>query len=61
VNLSLEAIGRSRDALLELLDNLITDPSFTEPTPLSEITPEESGVGYVLNLTVVHHPEGVAP
>ena len=56
VNLSLVAIGRTREALLDFLDNLIDDPSFSEPTPASEMTPEESGYGYVLTLTVVHHP-----
>lgn len=60
VNLSLVAIGRTREALLDLLDAMIEDPSFSEPTPSSEITPEESGIGYVLNLTVVHHPEAAA-
>lgn len=61
VNLSFTVIGRTRDALLELLDNLIADPSFTEPTPSSEATPEESGMGWVLTMTVVHHPGMVAP
>lgn len=61
VNLSLMAIGRTREALLDFLDTLIRDPSFSEPTPSSEITPEESGFGYVLNLTVVHNPGEVAP
>ncbi|MCU0303963.1 MAG: hypothetical protein MUC56_07895 [Thermoanaerobaculales bacterium] len=61
VNLSLTAVGRTREALLELLDNLIADPSFSEPTPQSEMTPEESGLGWVLNLTVVHHPREEAP
>jgi Tfp pilus assembly protein PilN len=59
VLLSLSAIGRTREALLELLDNLIADPSFSDPTPSAEVTPEESGLGYVLTLTVVHHPKGV--
>jgi Tfp pilus assembly protein PilN len=57
VNLSLVAIGRTREALLDFLDNLIADPRFSDPNPMSEITPEESGVGYMLNLTVKHHPE----
>ncbi len=61
VNLSLNAIGRTREALLEFFDNLIDDPSFSEPTPSSEITPEESGFGYVFQLTVVHHPGQVSP
>jgi Tfp pilus assembly protein PilN len=56
VSLSLTAIGRSRDALLDFLDNLIADPKFSDPTPRSEITPEESGVGYVLMLLVEHGP-----
>jgi Tfp pilus assembly protein PilN len=56
VNLSFTAIGRTRESLLDLLDALIEDPSFSEPTPGAEATPEESGYGYVLTLTVVHHP-----
>jgi Tfp pilus assembly protein PilN len=56
VTLSFTAIGRTREALLDLLDALIDDPSFSEPTPRSEATPEENGFGYVLNLSVVHHP-----
>ncbi len=61
VNLSLIAIGRTREALLEFFDNLIDDPSFSDPTPSSEITPEESGFGYVFQMTVVHHPGEVSP
>lgn len=61
VNLSLTAIGRTREALLDFFDTLIEDPSFSDPTPLSEITPEESGLGYVFTMTVVHHPGGVSP
>jgi len=61
VNLSLSAIGRTREALLEFLDTLIEDPSFSDPSPSSEVTPEESGFGYELTLTVVHHPGQVTP
>ena len=61
VNLSFTVVGRTREALLELLDNLIADPRFSDPTPSSEMTPEESGLGYVLAMTVVHHPGAVAP
>jgi Tfp pilus assembly protein PilN len=61
VNLSLAAVGKTREALLDFLDMLINDASFTEPTPLAEITPEESGFGYMLTMTVVHHPGGVSP
>ncbi|MGD8440046.1 MAG: hypothetical protein PVG53_05895 [Holophagae bacterium] len=61
VTLSLEAVGKTRDALLDLLDRMIADPSFSEPTPQSEISPEESGFGYVLTLTVQHHPAEATP
>ncbi len=61
VNLSLTAIGRTREALLDFFDTLIEDPSFSDPTPFSEITPEESGFGYVFQMTVVHHPGQVSP
>ncbi len=61
VNLSLTAIGRTREALLDFFDTLIQDPSFSDPTPLSEMTPEESGLGYVFIMTVVHNPNEVAP
>jgi len=61
VNLSISAIGRTREALLDLLDAFIADPSFSDPTPGAEATPEESGIGYVLTLTVVHHPDAEAP
>lgn len=61
INLSLMAVGRTRDALLDFLDRLIADPSFDEPTPQTEITPEESGFGYVLNLTVAHRQTEVTP
>jgi Tfp pilus assembly protein PilN len=61
ITLSLMAVGRTRDALLDFLDRLIADPSFDEPTPQNEITPEESGFGYVLNLTVAHRQAEEAP
>jgi len=56
VRLSFTAIGRTREALLDLLDAFIEDPSFSEPTPESEATPEENGFGYMLRLSVLHHP-----
>ena len=61
VNLSLNAIGRTREALLDFFDTLIEDPSFSDPTPSSEMTPEESGYGYVFQMTVVHHPGQASP
>lgn len=62
VQLGLEAVCRTREALLELLDNLIADPRFAEPTPRSETLPERSeSTGYELSLTVVYFPDEVAP
>ncbi len=62
VQLAIEAVCRSREALLELLDNLITDPRFAEPTPRSETMPERSeSAGYELSLTVVYFPAEVRP
>lgn len=60
VSLSFEVIARNRDAMLELLDNLIADPRFEEPAPSAEGTPEESGTGvYTLSLTVLYRPPEV--
>ena len=43
--------------MLQLLDNLIADPRFEEPTPSSEISPEESPLAtYGLTLRVTYHP-----
>jgi len=55
--LSLALIAHNRDAMLELLDNLIADPRFSDPTPSTESTPEEdSTAAYVMNLRVNYHP-----
>jgi Tfp pilus assembly protein PilN len=57
VHLAVEVVARTREAMLQLLDNLIADPRFDEPTPLSELTPEESVLGtYLLRLRVTYHP-----
>lgn len=57
VVLSIEVIARNRDAMLQILDNLLEDPRFEDPTPSSEATPEESGGGsYLMNLRVTYHP-----
>ena len=62
VQLSLDAVCRTREALLELLDNLVADPRFAEPTPKSETLPEGSeSAGYELTLTVIYFPDEVAP
>ena len=59
--LSIEVLAQTRPSLLEFLDNLVDDPSFSEPTPASETTPEESGLGYLMTLRVSYHPGGEAP
>jgi hypothetical protein len=48
--------------MLQFLDNLLADPSFRDPTPASERTPEDSGTGdYLLRLRVVYLPAAEAP
>jgi Tfp pilus assembly protein PilN len=55
--LSLALIALNRDAMLELLDNLVADPRFSDPTPSNETTPEEnSAAAYVMNLRVNYDP-----
>lgn len=57
VTLSLELIAHNREAMLQLLDNLIADPLFSSPTPSSEATPEgETTADYVMSLRVNYHP-----
>ena len=61
VTLSLALIARNRDAMLQLLDNLVADPSFSGPTPATESTPEESTTAeYVMSLRVTYHPDAGA-
>jgi len=62
VTLSLVAIARNRDAMLNFLDNLIADPRFENPTPSSEKTPEETTLAtYLLSMRVTYHPYEEAP
>ena len=57
VLLALEVVARTREAMLQLLDNLIADPRFEEPTPSNELSPEQSSTAtYVLTLRVTYHP-----
>jgi len=59
VELNLVLVARTRDAMLEFLENLLVDPSFSQPTPRREETPEESDApGYTLSLTVRYLPPG---
>jgi len=57
LSLSLKGKAQTRDAMLELLQNMIDDPRFERPLPRSETTPEESGVGYEFALQVLYHPD----
>jgi hypothetical protein len=62
VTLSLVAIARNRDAMLDFLDNLIADPRFENPTPSSERTPEETTLStYLLSMRVTYRPHEEAP
>lgn len=57
ISLGLQGIARTRDAMLELLDALITDPSFADPLPSTERGPEDSSVpGYTFQLKVTYLP-----
>ena len=61
VSLSIEAVARDREAMLELLDNLISDPSFSNPIPRLERTPESgSSIGYLFTLGVTYFPQAGA-
>ncbi len=62
VTLSLVAIARNRDVMLEFLDNLIADPRFENATPSSERTPEETELAtYLLSMRVTYHPYEETP
>jgi Tfp pilus assembly protein PilN len=57
VILSLELIALNREAMLELLDNLVADQRFSNPTPSTESTPEEnSSAAYEMSLRVNYDP-----
>ena len=59
VGLSLLAVARNRESMLEFMANMIADPSFEEPLPRSEETPEESETGdYTFILGVTYLPGG---
>ncbi len=62
VILSLEVVAQTREALLTFLDNLLAVPRFSDPTPISERTPEQAtAAGYFMTLRVTYHPPGEAP
>jgi hypothetical protein len=63
VTLTIEAVARDREAMLEFLENLIADPSFSRPVPKIERHPEGSAtaIDYLFTLTVTYYPQAVAP
>jgi len=62
VTLTFEVVSKNREAMLQFLDNLLADPSFKDPTPSNERTPEMSGTGdYLLRLRVVYLPSAEVP
>ena len=61
VTLSLALVAHNREAMLQLLDNLIADPRFSDPTPSMEASPEETSADYAMNLRVNYHPVPEAP
>jgi Tfp pilus assembly protein PilN len=57
VILSLALIAHNRDAMLQLLDNLVADPRFSDPTPSTESTPEENAAAAsIMHLRVNYYP-----
>lgn len=57
VELGLDGIAVDRDAFLELLDNLIADPSFEEPRPHTERLPEQArSVNFEFTVSVRYLP-----
>jgi Tfp pilus assembly protein PilN len=62
VELTLDAVARTRDDMLEFLDRLIDDPHFDEPLPSGEIWPETSHtIGYSFDLSMQYIPEVEGP
>jgi len=58
LSLTLKGTAQTRDAILDLLQNMIDDSHFERPLPRSETTPEEAGVGYDFVIQVLYHPAG---
>lgn len=57
VSITLTAVCKTRDDLLELLQRLIDDPRFSDPTPKRESPPEESDTPYyTLDVSVTYRP-----
>lgn len=57
VDLHLRLVAKTREAMIEFLQNLVADPRFSGPTPRTETTPEQSESGsYNMSLSVRYHP-----
>ena len=57
IELSLEGVAKTREAMLGFLDNLISDGSFADPIPQWEKHPDESQVvGYTFTIGVEYLP-----
>ena len=62
VDLYLRVAAKTREAMIELLENLVSDPSFSRPTPQTEATPEQTeSNSYQMALSVRYHPPKVQP
>ncbi len=60
--LSLALIAHNREAMLELLDNLVANPRFSNPVPSGEETPEvNTTAAYGMTLRVNYHPIAEVP
>jgi Tfp pilus assembly protein PilN len=57
--LSLTAVSKDREGFLELLDSMVEDPHFDDPTPRRENWPEGGrSVEYQFTMTVQYQPQG---
>jgi Tfp pilus assembly protein PilN len=55
--LNIQGVARSREGMLDFMDNLIADPRFAKPLPSSEVPPEGGKtVGYLFSLRVDYSP-----
>ena len=62
VSLTLDAVARSREDMLQFLDNLLADKAFDRPRPRSESTPDDSkSASYEFSLDVRYLPGGEKP
>lgn len=62
LTLAMTVVSRERGAFLELLDNLVADPRFGKPQPISETQPEAGrSIDYVFRLTATYVPGAGTP